>query len=154
MMLHETRQESLKVWHDHYTERINVSWIVWMTVAHLLFPGAPCADSGWTSGKQMLPGSSEFITLMAGGKKPEGFTYGMGVFSQGRFEPGRSCARLFIQSCAAFRERRPLRTASPLISPKLRAQPPHTRSFPLECRAECGRQQTERENHTRHKSHV
>lgn len=38
-----------------YTQRINVSWIVWMTVVRLLFPGAPCADPGWTSGTQTLP---------------------------------------------------------------------------------------------------
>lgn len=44
-----------------------------MTVVRLLFPGAPCADSGCTSGKQMLPGPSEFIALMAEGEKnPKG----------------------------------------------------------------------------------
>lgn len=78
----------------------------------------------------------------------------MGVFSQGRLEPGRSCARLFIQSCAAFGERRPLRAASPLISAELRVQPPRIPSVPLERRTEGGRQQTERENHPRHEAHV
>lgn len=139
MMLHETRQENIEVCHlsYHYTERIKVSWML---------PGAPCADKN--------PGSSAFMAFMAGRKNPEGFTYRMGVFLQGRLKPGRSCARLFIHSWAAFRGRRPLRTASLLISPKLRVQPPHIRSCPLQDGAECGRQQTERENHPTHQGHV
>lgn len=42
-----------------------------MTVVRLLFPGAPCADPGWTSGKQTLPRVYQSFNGGEGGRNPE-----------------------------------------------------------------------------------